>query len=205
MMKTGTSVWSLRASTPDWWARRMVADLDHLLLEQAHLEKKAASAALAFLFRWPERPELQVPLSRLAREELVHFERVVAVMTDRGVVFGPQQPGSYASLLKAEVRAPKEQRLLDELLVSALIEARSSERMALLAGELQGEVQAVARLYADLVVAEERHKTVYCVLASELFGSSEVEERFGALARQEAEIMARVSQRPGLHSGWGEP
>ena len=122
-------VWHLTWTTASRWARGLVAHADELLLEQAHLEKKAAAAAMAFLFRYPRHPSLQQPLSRLAREELVHFERVVQLMERRGQVFGPQVPGPYAEHLKQVVRFSEPDRLLDELLVCGVIEARSCERM----------------------------------------------------------------------------
>jgi len=133
------------APTPRGWAATMVADLDHLLVEQGHLEKKAAANALACLFKWPDRPSLQEPLSRLAREELVHFERVLRLLRERGSGFRAQRPSSYAPRLKQIVRRQDPGRLLDELLVGAVIEARSSERMGLLAAALASEQAASAQ------------------------------------------------------------
>lgn len=196
------------APTPPAWAQTMLGDLDHLLVEQGHLEKKAAANAMNCLFKWPDRPELQEPLSRLAREELVHFERVLKLLGQRGGRFRAQRPSSYATRLKELVRPRDPQRLLDELLVGAAIEARSSERMQRMAEALERVPAArgaeeVARFYRDLVAAEARHKEVYYDLAVALCGADAVAERWRDVQAHEALVMARPSARPGLHAGWG--
>ena len=188
-----------RATDPQW-AGRLVAHLDELLLEQAHLEKKAAAAAMAFLFRYPDRPVLQRPLSRLAREELRHFERVIQVLEQRGQDFGPQIPGPYAERLKRVVRLREPDRLLDGLLVCGVIEARSCERMGLLAEAAAARNPELSDLYRELVAAEVRHRELYVELALELFGEPEVSRRWTEIARHEAEVLGEIPRAPRLHS-----
>src|SRR5207245_8174287 len=145
---------SLRSATDEAWLARALAHLDEILLDHAHCEKKAASSAVSLLFKYAERQALLVPLSRLAREELAHFEEVLAVLTARGIRFRHLVPSPYAADLLRAVRTHEPARLVDTLLCSALIEARSCERMRLLAGALDDP--APAALYRGLLAAEAR-------------------------------------------------
>ena len=99
----------LAAATDDAWVQRALADVDEILVDHAHCEKKAASTALSLLFRYPEKGELLVPLARLAQEELGHFAEVVEVLDARGVGLRHQVPSSYAGALMAAVRPALEE------------------------------------------------------------------------------------------------
>ncbi len=177
----------------------MLDHLDELLLDHAHLEKKAAGTAVTLLFRYPERRVLQEPLARLAREELVHFEQVLAQLDRRGVAFRPLRPGPYAGRLHAAVRDSEPERLLDTLLVAALIEARSCERLGLLAVALPDVDTTLAALYRGLLEAEARHHGEYVRLALALFPEPEVRRRLEVLARHEAEALAAGAPTPRVH------
>ena len=135
---------ALAVATAPAWAPALVGHVATLLVDQGHLEKKAAAGAVSFLFRVPGGAEVQRALSALAREELVHFERTLRLLAARGVAFAPLQPARYAERLKTAIARTMPQRLADELLVAALIEARSCERMALLAQALRGHDDEVA-------------------------------------------------------------
>lgn len=195
-----TSPWHLAYRTGPGWAAGLLRHLDELLLEQAHLEKKAAAAALAFLFRYPAHASLQRPLSALAREELVHFERVVRAIEQRGTAFGPQVPGPYAERLKRIMRPTEPARLLDGLLVCAVIELRSCERMGLLAAALSHKEPELSGLYRELVAAEERHGQVYVELAQQLFDEEDVLDRWRQVTAHEAEVLREIPAAPRLHS-----
>jgi tRNA-(ms[2]io[6]A)-hydroxylase len=123
----------LASSTAPGWAERAVAALPELLLDHAHCEKKAAGMALRLLFSYPHHVFLQLPLARLAREELAHFEQVLGQLEARGLALRPQRPAPYAGRLRERVRRNDPERLVDLLLCCALIEARSCERFGLLA------------------------------------------------------------------------
>jgi len=189
----------LAAATDPAWTTRVLDHLDELLLDHAHLEKKAAGTAMTLLFRYPERRDLQEPLARLAREELVHFEQVLAQLDRRGVRFRPLRPGPYAGRLHAAVRDREPERLLDTLLVAALIEARSCERLGLLAAALPDVDATLAALYRGLLEAEARHHGEYVRLALALFSEPDVRRRLAVLARHEAEAIAAGSPAPRLH------
>lgn len=192
--------WQLATATAPEWASQHLPHLEELLLEQAHLEKKAAAAAMAFLFRYPGRPRLQRPLSRLAREELLHFERVIGLLERRGAGFGPQIPGPYAERLKAILRPREPDRLLDELLLCAVIEERSRERMGLLATATAGEDPDVGALYRELVAAEERHGLLYVELALASFPEPEVAGRWREITDHESRVLLLLPPAHRLHS-----
>lgn len=190
----------LAAPTDQSWAARAREHLPEILLDHAHCEKKAASTALSLIFRYPERPALVVPLSRLAREELAHFEEVVAVMRARGLEFRRQTPSPYAAKLMSAVRSHEPARLLDTLLCCALIEARSCERMRILAETLADPT--LVKLYRGLLACEARHFHSYVELARELglVDEAALQARLAALATHEAEVLRGDPGEPRLHS-----
>ena len=194
---------ALAATTPRAWAtaQRPEACRLELLLDQAHLEKKAAAGAVTFLFRVPYEPRWQRGLSALAREELVHFERTLKLLERRDRGFARQQQSGYAAGLKQGIASDMPGRLVDELLVAALIEARSCERMDLLAQELGDVDRELADFYADLVAAEARHEQLYREIAAELAGAEVAAARWSELAAHEARVIAALPFAPRLHSG----
>ena len=188
----------LAAATEGAWLQRALANVDEILVDHAHCEKKAASTALSLLFRYPERAGLLVPLARLAQEELGHFAEVVEVLEARGVGLRHQVPSSYAGALMAAVRPAEPERLVDTLLCAALIEARSCERMQLLADALTDD--RLVTLYRSLLRAEARHHATYVRLAAAVQDAETVDARLAELARHEAAVIAAATPRPRLHA-----
>ncbi|MGC6489505.1 MAG: tRNA isopentenyl-2-thiomethyl-A-37 hydroxylase MiaE [Planctomycetota bacterium] len=189
------------SATPQRWVDAVRAHLDELLLEQAHLEKKAAAGAVTFLFRLPLDARLHRKLSALAREELVHFERALRLLERRGVAFETQTSSGYAERLKKAIRRDAPARLVDELLVAAVIERRSHERMSMLAAALAAAEPEVARFYADLCPAEERHEELYVELAELVADAPSVRARHQEWLDHEAEVLAQLPFSPRLHGG----
>ncbi|MCA8942579.1 MAG: tRNA-(ms[2]io[6]A)-hydroxylase [Planctomycetes bacterium] len=190
----------LASETEVRWAEASVDDLPYLLVEQAHLEKKAAAAAIAFMFRYPDHLVLQEPLSELAREELEHFELVLAAMRARGIEFVRQRPSTYAQRLLEIVRPTEPEKLLDQMLCNAAVEARSCERMMLLSRALRGIDDELADLYHGLVGSEARHHELYVDLAKRIVDPAEVEQRLQSVMQHEAEVVATAPSSPGLHN-----
>jgi tRNA 2-(methylsulfanyl)-N6-isopentenyladenosine37 hydroxylase len=189
----------LRAATDPRWAERAVAHVDEILLDHAHLEKKAAGTAVTLLFRHPEIEALQRPLAALAREELAHFEGVLAHLARRGQAFRRQKPGRYAGRLHRIARSDARHHLLDTLLVAAVIEARSCERLGLLADAL-GPVDAeLADYYRSLLASEARHHGEYVQLAELCHPAAAVRERLAEVAAHEAAIVTEAAFEPRLH------
>jgi len=189
---------SLASATDRAWLERALANLDEILVDHAHCEKKAASTALSLLFKYPERHAMLVPLARLACEELAHFEEVLSHLGARGSGLRHQVPSPYAAQLLLAVRPTQPATLLDTLLCAALIEARSCERMTLLAGALADP--ALVALYRGLLAGEARHHTAYVDLAAEVAPRAGVHARLAELARHEAAVLARMPAMPRLHA-----
>ncbi len=184
------------------WAVRAMADLPQVLLDHTHCEKKAASTAINLIFRYADRTALLRPLSELAREELAHFEQMLAVLERRGIPFDRLHPSAYAARLMAGCRDAEPGRLLDTLLACGLIEARSCERMQLLAAALADAGEAeLASLYDGLLAAEARHHRVYTDLARAVgFCEDEIRERAQAMSAHEAAVLSDLPPAPRLHA-----
>jgi len=189
----------LAAATDPAWAARALSRLDELLIDHAHCEKKAAGTAVQLLFRYPQHAALLTPLSQLAREELVHFEQVLALLAERGLAFGRHRPGPYAGRLREVERTSEPARLLDTLLCCALIEARSCERFGLLANALDGVDAELASYYRSLLAAEARHHREYLLLAESVRDAAEVRTRLDEIAAHEATVLAENPPEPRLH------
>ncbi|MDB4968547.1 MAG: hypothetical protein JWN44_4236 [Myxococcales bacterium] len=186
------------------WLDAACADLPTLLIDHAHCEKKAASTAVRYLFKYPEWTRLISAMSKLAREELVHFDQVRRELEARGVPFRALQSANYAAELFACARPQAPARVIDEMLLCALIEARSHERFVRLAETVPDA--RLAAFYADLAEAEARHGGLYVELAEEAAGGdaaavATVAARLVELAAREAEIVARPGQPLRMHAG----
>lgn len=180
------------------WVEQAIANLDEVLLDHSHCERKAAATALNLMFRYPALDKLVRQLTAIAREELEHFEQVNQWLERRGVPLAPLNAPPYAAGLKAQVRRAEPHRLLDSLLVSALIEARSHERLALL-GEYCPDPE-LAKFYRALVASEARHYGVYWLLADTYCDRAALQCRLEELAVVESELLATLHPEPRVHS-----
>jgi len=175
----------LAAPTPPAWVDAAVERWRELLIDHAACEKKAASTALALMFAYPEDRRLGMALSRLAREELRHYEQVQRMMLQLGVEPVRQRPGRYAAGLRAQLATAEPQRRVDLMLASALIEARSCERFRLLVPRLP---EPLASFYAQLERSEARHFALYLDLAEAGSSTRDWEPRLREIAAHEAEL-----------------
>jgi tRNA-(ms[2]io[6]A)-hydroxylase len=187
-------------STPQGWLDAASDRIPELLLDHANCELKAASTALGFLYRYPERTALAQRMSRLAREELRHFEQVRMIMDDMQVPFERLTASRYAGGLRNAVRDEEPLKLLDMLLVGAIIEARSCERFARLAPRLPARL---ARFYSGLLASESRHFEHYLDFARSETGVSqaELDARLAELKAIEAGLITEPDRQFRFHSG----
>ena len=186
----------LAAPSSQAWLEQAVARADLVLIDHAHCERKAAGVALQLMFRYPSDESLGAQLSALAREELEHFEQVLALLQRRGIPLKQLPAPAYGSSLMAQVRKAEPQRMLDTFLVAGLIEARSHERMALLAAHSpDAELQA---LYGELLASEARNFGLYWVLCEQRFGREVTVERLQELAAFEAQALSGSLELPEL-------
>jgi len=190
----------LDSETPDAWVEAACERLPELLLDHANCELKAASTALGFLYRYPDRTELAQRMSRLAREELRHFEQVRSIMQDMGIAFDRLTASRYAGGLRNAVRAQEPHKLLDLLLVGALIEARSCERFAKLAPRLPPKL---GKFYGGLLASEARHFQHYMAFAQTEGDvcEEEIAARLADLKHVEAALIGAPDPQFRFHSG----
>ena len=190
----------LQSETPDAWIDEACRRLPELLHDHANCELKAASTALGFIYRYPERAELAHRMSRLAREELRHFEQVRKILAKRDIPFEHISASRYAGALRAAVREKDPDRLVDMLIVGALIEARSCERFAALVPHLPDDL---ATFYGGLLASEARHFEHYLGFARE--ACDEDHESFTARVEElkaiEADLIASPDAQFRFHSG----
>lgn len=193
----------LGASTPAAWVEAAAAPaaLPVLLVDHANCEKKAAATALAMLFRYEQHDALTERLSRLAREELRHFEQVRRLMRSRGIAWRRLPASRYAAGLAAAACHGEPGRLVDRLIAGAFIEARSCERFALLAPRLD---DALRRFYGGLLAAEARHFRHYLELARG-FDPGGADARIAALRAVENDLATAPDTELRFHSGPPQP
>jgi tRNA-(ms[2]io[6]A)-hydroxylase len=189
----------LRSRTDPRWFEVSRRDLGALLSDHLHCERKAAENALSLVRRYSASAALVARLTRLAHEETSHLVQVGELLRERGLGLRQDLPNHYARGLLALVRGNEPGRRVDALLVAALIEARSHERLSLLAEGFSGSGEKeLGEIYAALASAEDRHAELYVELARE--GAREdVDQRLGELAEQEARILAALPPGSRIH------
>jgi len=190
----------LRVPTPAAWLAEACAHPEVLLIDHANCEKKAASTALALMFAYAEDLHLADKMSRLAREELRHYEQVAKLINSLKVVPRRLAPGRYAERLRRLVSRSEPQREIDLMICGAFIESRSCERFAALSAAIGAPI---GDLFQGLHAAEARHFKVYLDLAKRAAERADLEwqtrlDEFGAL---EAELITSPDPVFRFHSG----
>ena len=190
----------LDTRTTSAWINEACRRLPDLLIDQANCEIKAASTALGFIYRYPNHTILVQRMSRLAREELRHFEQVKKLMDEMSIPFRRLPASRYAGQLRQAVRREEPGRLLDMLLVGALIEARSCERFAALVPHLP---KKLSNFYAGLLTSEARHFEHYLTFAKDevSFSKEEFKVRLDELKMLEAKLISEPDNQFRFHSG----
>ncbi|MDE0758789.1 MAG: tRNA-(ms[2]io[6]A)-hydroxylase [Pseudomonadales bacterium] len=193
-MKVSDFLW---VQTPDLWLDQALRNVDILLMDHANCEKKAASTALNLMYRYVEYPELLAQLSKLAREELRHFEQVLGFMKSRNIVYRQLSSSRYAGGLRKAVRTHEPSRLIDLMLVSAIVEARSCERFSRLVSVLE---PGLAEFYGSLLKSEQRHFECYLSFARKI-SVGPIDERLAEFLEVEAELITSEDTDFRFHSG----
>ena len=188
----------LPCPTPDAWVEAALAQQELLLIDHANCEKKAASTALNLMFRYGDDVGFLAELSRLAREELRHFEQVLKLMRARGIEYRRIAAARYAQGLRELGRTHAPARLVDTLIAGAFIEARSCERFARLAPHLDAEL---AHFYRSLLRSEARHFRDYLAAARKAAGGADITPRIEAFAERERELIEAADTKFRFHSG----
>ncbi len=187
----------LACATPDAWIAKALEQPEILLIDHAHCEKKAASTALALIYRYPQHSALVARLSRLAREELRHFEQVLKIMQQRNIAFKHLAPARYAQGLLRHVRTHEPAKLIDSLLMAAFVEARSCERFAALIPYLDSEL---AKFYQGLLASEARHYQHYIDFAVH-FAQQSLQAQIDKFTIIERDLIESPDEQFRFHSG----
>ena len=188
----------LPCRTPNAWLSAAVKSLPVLMIDHANCEKKAAATAMSLMHRYTDNTPLLNKMSRLAREELRHFEQVLKLMTQRGIAYESLTAARYAHTLRGKVRKKDPHKLVDTLIVGALIEARSCERFAALAPHVD---DVLRDFYTSLLKSESRHFGDYISLAKGLEDASVLEDRLALFRSVEKELIESEDADMRFHSG----
>ena len=188
----------LPCNTPQLWIENALANPELMLIDHANCEKKAASTALNLMYRYVDNFDLLNKMSRLAREELRHFEQVIAIMKRRNIQYRQITASRYAVKLREALRPNDPDKLVDILIVGALIEARSCERFAKIAPYLDDELQS---FYLSLLKSEGRHYKDYLTLAVSVASQQEVDTRLAVFLKIEKKLVESPDTEFRFHSG----
>jgi tRNA-(ms[2]io[6]A)-hydroxylase len=188
----------LLCATPDQWIQNALDNQSLLLLDHANCEKKAASTALNLMFRYVGDFDMMHKMSRLAREELRHYEQVMQIMEKRNIAYEQITPGRYAGELRKIVRTHEPARYIDTLIIGAIIEARSCERFAKLAPHLDEELKT---FYLSLLKSESRHYQDYLKLAKRAADGEDISARIHEFLEVEKKLIESADEEFRFHSG----
>ena len=196
----------LDCETPRAWLEIAVQSLPILLIDHASCEKKAASTALRLMFRYSEEAEICYRMSRLAREELRHYEQVLKIIQERNIKLISHTPSRYAASLMSHVSREEPKRIMESLIVGGIIEARSCERFARLVPYLKSVREAkLAKFYSGLLASEARHFEHYLELArkysAEKFSQEAFDQRVAFFLSKEKELIESTDDEFHFHSG----
>ena len=189
---------SLKTPSTDRWLHQVAANIEELLIDHAHCEKKAAGTAMNLLFAYVDNAEVCRAMTEIVQEELSHFHLVLDLLARRGLRFRKLRPSKYGDRLRNLVNKQEPQRAVDRLLVAGLIEARSCERFGLLRDHLPDA--ELAAFFGGLFESEARHHSTYVRLAKEFAPEETVRGRLEELAADEARIIAEGDDVPRIHS-----
>lgn len=187
----------LPCETPQRWLDWACANQQIMLVDHANCEKKAAATAMNLLYRYVAHTELLNKMSQLAREELLHFQQVVTLMSARGIPYVQLSASRYAAGLRGHIRKDHHGILTDTLIIGAFVEARSCERFACLAPLLDDEL---AKFYRSLLRSEGRHFQDYLALA-QLYAREDITPHIERFAAIEQNLIESEDTEFRFHSG----
>ncbi len=189
----------LKVPSDPRWLPLALERFNEVLVDHAHCEKKAAANALSMLQAYPELPGLPAQMARLAREESAHLAKVLDLMAARGLTLGRDAGDPYAQGLQKIIRTSHDGRKVDRLLVAAVFEASSCERLSLLAEGLEDPM--LRRFYGELAQSEDGHQSLFYRLAVTATGGDEtsVRARLEEILVHEAEVMKQIGLRAAIH------
>jgi len=187
----------LLIDTSPEWVKTVLADFDTFLLDHANCERKAVALAMSLVTKYPDRRAFIGPLIDLAAEELAHFREVYTLLEERGLTLARDEPDPYVNRLLACARHGRNERLIDRMLISSVIETRGGERFRILAETIEDE--PMREFYERLWKCEAKHSHLFVHVLLQEFDESIVYPRLQELMRIEAEILPTLELRPAVH------
>lgn len=188
-------VLGLELPTDPRWVNIAEMNIEEILIDHAYCEQKAASTCISLIVQYPDREKLVDMLTPIVAEEWAHFERVMDELKKRGLKLGPKRKDEYVDRIQQVLKkgGTREQQLVEKLLLSALIEARSCERFRLLWKEIGDE--GLSKFYYELMVSEAGHYKNFLALAKDYMDPEYVMERWREILVAEAEIVKSLAVR----------
>ena len=180
----------LRSETSTAWVDMVFSDFDSFLIEHAACERKASSTNMSFVVKYPDRTKILEPMINMAREELEHFHQVYKIIEKRGLTLQADKKDEYVLDILKHMRSDKDQRFMDRLLISGVVEARGCERLGLISKHI--EEPEIKEFYLDLVRCEARHHGTFIKMANLYFDENIVEKRLNEFLDYEAEAIAKI-------------
>lgn len=189
----------LKLPTDPRWANIAEKNIEEILTDHAYCEQKAASSAISFIILYPEKTELVEAMAALSREEMEHFQMVHERIVARGLELGRPRKDEYVKQIADffSKNVSRDQRLVQNLLIAALIEARSCERFRVLSENI--EDKELAEFYRDLMVSEANHYTMFLKFARQYGGREKVDSQWNDLLTFEAEVMKNLGKEEKIH------
>lgn len=193
----------LKLATDPKWVNIVESNIDEILTDHAFCEQKAASNSISLIVNYPELTEMVSELVKIAQEELAHFEQVHDLIKKRGGVLGRERKDDYVNELLKFIKGEKgshktrEEALVDRLLFSAMIEARSCERFRVLSENIKDP--ELAQFYRDLMISEANHYTVFIGFARQYGRNVDVDKRWKEFLEYEAEVISRYGKKEEIH------
>jgi tRNA 2-(methylsulfanyl)-N6-isopentenyladenosine37 hydroxylase len=188
----------LQAETPKSWVLGVTSNLDLFLLDHASCERKASALAMSFTVKYPNRKELIEPMVSLSIEELKHFQLVCQIIHERGLQLPvKEEPDLYVRSILSLIRHGRDERLLDRLILSALIEARGCERFDILSRNLTDT--SLKKFYHQLAQEEAGHYQIFTRLAGFYFSDAQIAEALKRISEYEAKAMLETPMTHRLH------
>ncbi len=187
----------LLTRTSQHWCSLVLKNFDTFLIDHADCERKAAVTALSLVRSYPEKSKLIEPMIALAREELAHYHDVHKILLKRGVVAFKSKPDDYTKTLRSHARDPRDQRLLDLLLLSGIIEARAHDRLETLAPHIKDK--KLNSFYTHLANIEAGHFKIFFQAARHYNSDKVVDQRIKELVAIEDRVFRSLELLPRIH------
>lgn len=185
----------LELATDPRWVNIAEMDINEILIDHAWCEQKAASSCISLIVKFSDREEVVNEVSPVVAEEWGHFRKVLKELEKRGGELGPQRKDEYVNRLLAFIKkgGSRDEHLVDHLLISAMIEARSCERFRLLSLHISEE--KLRTFYHDFMVSEAGHYKMFLRLAKKYMDEEKVEARWQELIQFEANLLRQLEIR----------